>query len=733
MPLLVGRAGGLRPDPGASNRHADPLPSFCLAMPNMKPAELRSCGLLAAVVALVASCGGGGGGGSSTANLSGRVRTPEVAPATLAEAFLVDQPMQPGEVVVWLEPGTDPASLAVDGFELVRGGSGPVAVFRAQAADGRASLRDGAATIASAEQATCDAAVVMKDRTGVKAASPNYMLQPLIEPNDTHFGKQWHYPKINLPQAWNLTTGSSNVIVAILDTGIVAAHPDFDQGRFVDGYDMISSPAVARDGGGRDNNPEDVGDQATPQGSSFHGTHVAGTIGANSNNGIGVAGVDWNCKLMHLRVLGKGGGSIDDIAAGILYAARLPNASGVLPAQRADIINMSLGGPGLNSVLEQACNQAAAAGVLLVAAAGNDNSSQPGSPAAFNSVLSVGAVDLQGARAPYSNFSNTVDIWAPGGDMTTDRNGDGFADGVLSCMADDQGAFFYSFENGTSMACPHVAGVAALLKAANPALTAAELRTILTGTTKAGVNLPNSGRIMDALAAVQLAQSQGGGSATVPLLVATPASVDFGNATSTLVVTIENRGTGNLVLNTLTLSPVAAWLAESRSDATPNNGLDVDRFELTVSRSGLANGVYQTVITLGYLDGTTPVELDIPVRMQVGASTVVTDTIFVLLVDPLTLESRFQTDTAVGSSFNFSFAQVPAGEYILVAGTDRDNDDFLGDDGEIFGAWPDLDDPLSITVTGGANRQNLDFSMQDLQTVQSVGDGTGRRTFRRLR
>ena len=699
----------------------------------MTPANLRLTGLLSAAAALVAACGGGGGGGSSTANLSGRVRTPEVAPSILQPDFAVDQPMQPGEVVVWLDPTTDATDLAVDGFDLVRGGNGPIAVYHARAAEGRSSLRDGATDAASVERATCSAAAAMLARPGVLCASPNYMLQPLIEPNDTHFGKQWHYPQINLPQAWNLTTGSSNVIVAILDTGIVSAHPDFDTARFVDGYDMISSPSVSRDGNGRDNNPEDVGDLATPQGSSFHGTHVAGTIGARSNNGAGVAGVDWNCKLMHVRVLGQGGGSIDDIANGILYAARLSNGSGVLPAQRADVINMSLGGPGLNSVLEQACNQAAAAGVLLVAAAGNDNTSQPGSPAAFASVLSVGAVDLQGARAPYSNFNNTVDIWAPGGDMTADRNGDGFADGVLSCMADDQGAFFFSFENGTSMASPHVAGVAALVKAANPTLDAAGLRTVLTGTTKAGVNLPNNGRIMDALAAVQLAQSQGGGGgpATVPLLVATPAVADFGNTTSTLVITIENRGTGNLAFNTSSIAPAAPWLTGTISDATPSNGLDDDRLELVVDRTGLANDVYATVVTLEYLDGSTPVQLDIQVRMQVGSSSAVTDTIFVLLVDPLTLESRFQTSTAAGSSFNFSFAQVPAGDYLLVAGTDRDNDDFLGDDGEIFGAWPDLDDPLPITVAGGSNQQNLDFSMQDLVTVQSTG--TAGRTFRRLR
>src|SRR5690606_16699903 len=120
-------------------------------------------------------------------------------------------------------------------------------------------------------------------------------------------------------------------------------------GRLVPGYDMVSDPAAARDGDGRDPNPEDPGDLATQQGSSFHGTHVAGTIGANGNDGSGIAGVDWRCKLMAVRVLGRGGGSVEDIANGILFAAGLPNASGQVPARRADIVNMSLGGPGLSS------------------------------------------------------------------------------------------------------------------------------------------------------------------------------------------------------------------------------------------------------------------------------------------------------------------------------------------------------------------------------------------------
>ncbi len=681
-------------------------------------------------LATLAACGGGGGGGgATTATVSGSLRVPEVAPAQLApdassglvaEAPLTT-PMQAGEVVVWLEPGTDPATLAMDGFDLVRGRTGsPIAVFRAHAAAGKSSIHDGAQPDVCVEKATRDACDAMKARDGVRSATPNYMLKACIEPNDPNYDKQWHYPQINLPQTWNLTTGSTSVIVAVLDSGIASAHPEFT-GRLIQGIDMISNPTVAGDGDGRDTNPEDAGDLETPQGSSYHGTHVAGTIGANGNDGAGIAGVDWNCKLMTVRVLGRGGGSVDDIANGILWAAGLANDTGTVPAQRADVINMSLGGPGLNSVLQQACDAAAAAGVLLIAAAGNDNTNQPNSPAAFSSVLSVGAVDIQRVRAPYSNFNNTIDLWAPGGDMSQDRNGDGFADGVLSCMKNDQGQLFFQFENGTSMASPHVAGVAALVKAANPSLTASQIRTILLNNTQAGVGLPNSGRVLDALAAVQAATGSVG---SAPLLVATPSVVDFGTSTTALSVVLENRGAGNLVGSSAAESPAAPWLALGSADVTAGNGIDDDRIDLAVDRTGLANGVYQTTLTLNYLNGSTTVSVDIQIRMQVGASTPATDTIFVLLLDPSTFETRFQTTTASGSSFDFAFSGVAAGSYLLVAGTDRDNDDFLGDAGELFGAWPDLDDPRAIAVVGGVNSTGLEFGMQDLVTVTSANAGS---------
>jgi serine protease len=667
-------------------------------------------------ISALAACGGGGGSSSPapTASIAGQLRMPQAAAARIehgsADAL---RPMVAGEVCVWLDDPRNPPDLTAQGLDLLRAPGGPIAIYQPRAATVRLRIAQGAAPDSSAEQATVEAAAAVAAHPNVRAACPNYLLQALRAPNDTHFGKQWHADQIHLQQAWDVTIGSSSVIVAILDTGIVSDHPDFDPARFVPGFDMISSASAARDGNGRDNDPEDVGDLATPQGSSFHGTHVAGTIGARTDNGAGIAGVDWACKLMPVRVLGRGGGSIDDIANGILFAAGLTNASGTLPAQRADIVNMSLGAPGLISVLETACDAASAAGVLLVAAAGNDNTGNPGSPAAFASVLSVGAVDLVRQRAPYSNFHTSIDLWAPGGDMTTDRNNDGFADGVLSCMADDANpqAHFFAFENGTSMASPHVAGVAALVKAANPGLTAAGIRAVLLANTPAGVNLPNSGRLLDAQLAVQ---AGAGGAGSTPVFVASPAAVDFSTGGTTAELALENRGGGNLVVSTtVTADPVAPWLNVS-VQAVAGTGIDRSVVELTVDRSGLADGVRQTELTFSATDGTTTFTAAVEVRMQVGAGSEVGDTIFVLLVDATTLDPVRQTETTSLADFAYTVSRVPAGDYLLFAGTDRDDDGFLGDAGELLGAFPDLDSPLEITMARGEVATDVDFSVLDL-------------------
>ena len=218
---------------------------------------------------------------------------------------------------------------------------------------------------------TYDAILRLRLDPEVDYAHSNYRLKPRLIPNDTSYPIQWHYNQVALKEAWDLTTGSDSIIVAIIDTGVIS-HPDL-QARTISGYDFITDPTVAGDGNGRDPDPTDTGDDANGPGiHSYHGTLVAGTIGAVTNNSIGVAGVTWQTKIMPLRVLGKGGGSSLDLAEAIKYAAGLPNLSGTLPPQRAHVVNMSLSACAQNPTERAAVEAARSVGIIIVAAAGNN-------------------------------------------------------------------------------------------------------------------------------------------------------------------------------------------------------------------------------------------------------------------------------------------------------------------------------------------------------------------------
>jgi serine protease len=183
-------------------------------------------------------------------------------------------------------------------------------------------------------------------------AQPNYI-------------RRWHYEQINLPDAWDTTTGSSDIIVAVLDTGILSEHPDLS-GRLIDGYDFVSDEFRAQDGDGIDPDPEDPGDDPQNQSSSFHGTHVAGTIGAATDNRIGVAGVTWQTRIMPVRVLGALGGTSSEVSQGIRFAAGLTNDSGTVPDEPAHVINMSLGGAGTSPIEQDAVTDARNAGTIRI-------------------------------------------------------------------------------------------------------------------------------------------------------------------------------------------------------------------------------------------------------------------------------------------------------------------------------------------------------------------------------
>lgn len=352
----------------------------------------------------------------------------------------------------------------------------------------------------------------------VEYAHYDRLLQPMATPNDTQYNNQWHYYEptggLNLPTAWDTSTGQG-VVVAILDTGITA-HPDLDA-NVLPGYDMISSSTIANDGNGRDSNPADTGDATTTnecndgraaRSSSWHGTHVAGTVAAVSNNNLGVAGVAYDAKLLPVRVLGKCGGRTSDIADAIIWAAG-GSVSGVpTNPNPAQVINLSLGGGGsCDPTSQSAINQAVSLGATVVVAAGNSaTNASTATPANCSNVVTVAATGRNGGRASYSNFGNVVDVAAPGGDQNTG----GISDGVLSTLNNGQTSPAnpsYEYYQGTSMATPHVAGVAALMYAVDSSITPAEVESLLASTTR---SFPAScsgcgAGIVDAAAAVAAA------------------------------------------------------------------------------------------------------------------------------------------------------------------------------------------------------------------------------------
>ncbi len=566
------------------------------------------------------------------------------------------------------------------------------------------------------------------------SADPNYVRQAYLVPNDPYYPLQWNYPLINLPYAWDLNSGA-NTIVAVIDTGIVSTHPDL-QGQLLPGYDFISDPNNAGDGDGIDPNPEDPGDRISPgDTSSFHGTHVAGTVAALTNNGIGVAGVAFSSKIMPLRVLGRLGGTDYDIEQAVLYAAGLPNDSKTVPSKRADVINLSLGGPGYSGTSQAVFRQARNAGVVIVAAAGNDASNIPSYPAAYDGVIAVSAVTIAKNLAYYSNFGSYIAVAAPGGDMTFDLNGDGQLDGVLSTAATQtpDGAITpnYISYQGTSMASPHIAGVVALMcsamRSVNPALnlTPIEVDNLL-ASGRITMDLGDPGRddlygygLINAYTAVVAAlQSAGAPVAPVPILSVNPAALNFGLFIDGITIKVNNGGGGDLKVDAI--SPSAGWLSISPL-TVDSNGLG--DYRVSVNRSSLADNIYTARITFSSTSAGATIQ--VPVIMQVsglGASDV--GTLYVLLVDPVS-GNTVQGITATlqsNGAYSYSLSGVPKGNYQIVAGTDANNNDVICDSGEACGAYLTVDKPTTLTING--DRQVPPFSVGFTTNLQNTSSST---------
>jgi serine protease len=553
----------------------------------------------------------------------------------------------------------------------------------------------------------------------IASAAPNYLhqLHSSFTPNDPRYGLQWHYPQIGLPQAWPLSSGAG-VVVAVIDSGVYLAHPDL-AGRLVPGYDFV----LGIPGG---NDPGD--DPVPPGGSSFHGTHVAGTVAAATDNNLGVAGVAFNASVMPLRACGTTGCPGFAIEQALRFAAGLPNDSGTVPANPARVINLSLGrgGPALAS--EQALyDELRARDIVVVSSAGNNDTSTPGYPAAYRNVFAVSAVDIQRRKAYYSSFGSWIDVAAPGGDLRRDLNADGFPDGVLSTVLDDRdgGAVpAYRFFQGTSMASPHVAGVVALMRSAVPALTAQDIEHLLrNGAITDDLGAPGHDPIfghglINAHKAVAEALATGGVPVALdPFMVASPTVANFGTSIQSLTIAFSNAGGGELEFGTPTENS-GGWLNMAAVESDGELAVT-----LSVQRENLEEGIYTATLTVPSNANTVEVQVIMQVAQVLDANV---GQQYVLLVDPSSFEvARGVVAEIVGDgSQRFRIENVPPGAYFLFSGSDADNDDIICDAGESCGVYRSPGDLVLIEVEN-SDLDGLDFpSSYDLANPSAVTSAT---------
>lgn len=406
---------------------------------------------------------------------------------------------------------------------------------------------------------------------GVEYVEPDLILRPGLVPNDPSYAQQWGFfdadAGIRADQAWTVANGSG-VIVAVLDTGRTL-HSDLDANT-VPGFDFISALSTANDGNGRDANDADPGDWTTGQcgpagNSSWHGTHVAGTVAAVTNNTRGVAGTAWGARVMHVRVLGTCGGSTSDIADAITWASggAITGVPTLAASQVARVLNLSLGGAGsCGTTTQTAINGAVARGSTVVVAAGNSNADAGNfTPASCSNVVTVASVTSASARSSFSNFGAVVDVSAPGSAILS----------TLNTGATGPGAESYASYNGTSMAAPHVAGVVALMQSRRIAqgralMTPAEVESTLRATAYplSGACTGGCGAgIVHARAAVDAAGAVAGGgiqtytngtdvairdNATVESSITVSGRSGNASSTSTVAVDIRHTFIGDLLV-----------------------------------------------------------------------------------------------------------------------------------------------------------------------------------------
>ncbi|MEJ6003351.1 S8 family serine peptidase [Paucibacter soli] len=456
-----------------------------------------------------------------------------------------------------------------------------------------------AAALAKRLAADAEVELVAVDRRRRATALPN---DPLFaEGNGAIAAGQWYLrapdstviSSINAVKAWNSNTGSA--VVAVLDTGVRYEHPDLAS-KLLPGYDLISEPLVANDGGMRDSDASDPGDgvsQADVDGplkdicsssdvssSSWHGTRVSGLIGAASDNGIGIAGVSWGSKILPVRVLGRCGGYDSDIMAGMRWAAGVSVPGLPVNSHVARVLNMSLGSDGscaasdpTGQLYRETIAEVGAKGALVIAAAGNNAGQAVGIPANCPGVLAVGALRHVGTKVGFSAMGPEVGLSAPGGNCVNET-GACLYSLVTTSNSGTQGPLASSYTDsnanvGTSFSAPLVSGTAALLLSTRPSLSVAELVNVLKSTSRPFPARPSSATVPQCAAPTSTEQLEcycstatcGAG------MLDAGAAVEAVAAANNASVQIS-AGAAAVAGQTLTLSASALGLASGRTVAS---------------------------------------------------------------------------------------------------------------------------------------------------------------------
>ena len=626
-----------------------------------------------------------------TASVGGTVQSVD-ARQRLLEALVLsgDDRSAPGEILVTLRSPEQAAELATALRE--RGLQELGATGTVQRWSLPASALAGITGTVDRELAMSRLLTELREDLGQLAAfDPNWISPPTStaslrlagDPDDPYYATwQWNMRLSRIDKAWATSTGSASTPIAVMDTGLLTQHPDLEDRVSSWSYDFISDKDSAGDGDGPDPDPQEPPEYDIV--TLFHGTYVAGVLGATTNNQIGVAGGTWQGKILGIRVIGKKGMTSWDRIQAWRYLAGLSNSSNkILPAaERPRVLNMSWTVDNITQAESDALDALHAAGTILVAAMGNDGEkdSKLRYPAAHDKVIAVGAVDQASKVTAYSNGGSYIDLVGPGG------VGSGVNTAVISTWARKPTVGpgyeygYYSFE-GTSLATPLVCATIALMDTQQPGIELPVIRRIIqegcVDLGSAGWDKETGHGLLDADEFVRLAKFYD----KPPVLSVTPTSRVVMDAESEVSLDITNNG--GRVLRDFQVQPqgtVSGGLGFSF--ATPYGPTSL---RVIVDRNKVVVGSYKDRYVLSSNGGSTP--LDFTWRKPIPQPPA---SIVVRIQDGGTVLAQTLTD----ANGNFRFDTLPAGDFLLVAGVDYNLNGELGDSQEWYAE-------LAVTITSG--------------------------------